>query len=296
MDIVDLKSFLAVVEYRSITLGAKKLYITQSAMSKRIQKLESELNARLFITQGSIINLTEEGKKLVPYARQIVASHQSLIGSIKLGGDEGVNYILIGATVYISHYILPHFVHHFNSSNDAFKIQIKTISEYKLESSLNFGLVDLAFCPAKQVSQKLLQHEHLWRERLELVVASHHKLASDKLISLSTILQYPAVVTEEGTCLREVIEHFFHKNELTFKVGTEVSTVDAVKSFTMKGVGWSCIQERLCDKSLKKITPSDAELALDFHWYCLKKRIDDRNIKQLLASFEQWKKEDKFFI
>ncbi len=43
MDIVDLKSFLAVVKYWSITLAAKKLYITQSAMSKRIQKLESSL-------------------------------------------------------------------------------------------------------------------------------------------------------------------------------------------------------------------------------------------------------------
>lgn len=43
MDITEIKSFLAVVEYRSYTLAAKKVNVTQSTMSKRIRRLEDEL-------------------------------------------------------------------------------------------------------------------------------------------------------------------------------------------------------------------------------------------------------------
>ncbi|VEB38693.1 LysR family transcriptional regulator [Legionella sainthelensi] len=83
MDIVEIKSFLAVIEFRSFTLAAKRVHITQSAMSKRIQKMENELGVRLFIVEGSKITLTEAASHFVPYARQMLAAYNSAIKSFK---------------------------------------------------------------------------------------------------------------------------------------------------------------------------------------------------------------------
>lgn len=109
MDIRDIKSFLAVVEYHSLTLAAKKLHVTQSAMSKRIRKIEDELNVRLIISEGSKLIFTETAKQLIPYARQMLSAHQNMVHTLK-NSQQFTQSIIIGASVYVSHYVLPGFL------------------------------------------------------------------------------------------------------------------------------------------------------------------------------------------
>ena len=80
---IEIKSFLAVTEFRSFTLAAKRVHISQSAMSKRIQKIENELNARLFIVDGSKITLTDAALQFIPYARQMLATYNNMLKSFK---------------------------------------------------------------------------------------------------------------------------------------------------------------------------------------------------------------------
>ncbi|MGL5741122.1 MAG: helix-turn-helix domain-containing protein [Legionella sp.] len=65
----ELKSFLMVYEYRSFSLAARHLCITQSAVSKRIYNLENEFKVKLFETRGGMIFPTMEGQLRITYAR-----------------------------------------------------------------------------------------------------------------------------------------------------------------------------------------------------------------------------------
>jgi len=71
MDIRDYRYFLAIADFNSISKAAKHLYITQSALTKYLQRLEKEVGTALFFRQGKMFNLTQAGNAYLEKARQI---------------------------------------------------------------------------------------------------------------------------------------------------------------------------------------------------------------------------------
>ena len=72
MDNEQLITFITVSELKNYSRSADHLNVTQPAVTARIQKLETELDCKLFSRDGKKINLTEEGHALLPFARKIV--------------------------------------------------------------------------------------------------------------------------------------------------------------------------------------------------------------------------------
>ena len=70
--------FLAVAQTGSITLGAQKSFITQTAMSQQMAALEAELGLTLLTRSKSGTSLTEAGQALVPLAEQLVQCYQAI--------------------------------------------------------------------------------------------------------------------------------------------------------------------------------------------------------------------------
>ncbi|HAT5920516.1 TPA: LysR family transcriptional regulator [Legionella pneumophila] len=292
MDIRDIKSFLAVVEYHSLTLAAKKLHVTQSAISKRIRKIEDELNIRLIISEGSRLIFTEAAKQLIPYARQMLSAHQNMVHTLK-NSQQFTQSIIIGASVYVSHYVLPGFFKYLKETHPTIQAHLKTISEKEVDYILNHGTVDLVICPAREASEKLLSNSLLWEEKLNLVVAINHELAHrTSALSLSELSEYPAILTEKGAALRDKLDTLFEKNQLILNLGFEMSTIDAIKSLVEYGLGWSYLPDSLLSEKLKILKIKDLELTIPFHAFYLKKRISDRLINDLLCDFKKWQNRD----
>ena len=72
LDTDQLRSFLAIVDSGSFTKAADRVHKTQSAVSMHIRRLEEQLGCALFVKQGRGAKLTEEGEKLIDFARRIV--------------------------------------------------------------------------------------------------------------------------------------------------------------------------------------------------------------------------------
>ncbi|RVU30643.1 MULTISPECIES: LysR family transcriptional regulator [Neptunomonas] len=87
MDIEALRSFLAFVDTGSFTRAAKQLHRTQGAISMQMKRLEEEAGKSLFIKEGRQLALTEHGRKLVSYARRIVAMHDDALGDLQRGHE-----------------------------------------------------------------------------------------------------------------------------------------------------------------------------------------------------------------
>ena len=94
LDTDQLRSFLAIVDSGSFTKAAERVHKTQSAVSMHIRRLEEQLGCTLFVKQGRGARLTEEGEKLIEFARRIVQveagafaalSRKGLRGSARLG-------------------------------------------------------------------------------------------------------------------------------------------------------------------------------------------------------------------
>lgn len=79
MNLQSLEYFLVAAEEGSISCAAKKLYVSQPAVSKQIQNLESELGYRLFTRNKSGLTLTEDGESVLYTAQKIIDMSNSLI-------------------------------------------------------------------------------------------------------------------------------------------------------------------------------------------------------------------------
>ena len=73
MDTQNLRAFLLVAESGSFSKAAKRLHLTQPAVSKRIAQLEAQLNVSLFDRIGRRISTTEAGEALLPHARAVLS-------------------------------------------------------------------------------------------------------------------------------------------------------------------------------------------------------------------------------
>ena len=78
MDEKDFLIFLTLAETGNLTRTAEKLYLTQPALSKRLQNMESELGAPLFLRSKHGVTLTPDGGQYLPYIQSIVRAEQSL--------------------------------------------------------------------------------------------------------------------------------------------------------------------------------------------------------------------------
>ncbi|QEY52115.1 LysR family transcriptional regulator [Legionella longbeachae] len=288
MNIIELKSFLAVVEYHSISLASKKLCVTQPAMTKRIQKLESELGVQLFKKSGLRTELTEIGKLSIPYMRQLLHTYEGLM--LQLEGKDCNSRLLcnIGASVYIAQSVLPDIQKYITSINNNLLMNVKLIHERDVVDGLFSGNFDVIISPLCFSFPKTVASIPLWREKLLLVAADDHPIHFKKNLTLSELALYDAVVMEKEIALRHKIDELLWSNDLNLRVISEANTIYNNIAMTQQRLGWSVIYERLLEPGLSPIKIEGCDLNIEFHAYFLVKRKDERMIRLLLDYLQQF--------
>jgi len=126
----DLKIFLAVAEAPSMRIAAKKLRVSHSTVSRRIETFETDLGVRLFDRASDGYKLTRSGEELLPVARSTDENLHSF-GRAVAGRDselEGQICVTIPGVIAIS-YFMPHFLDFMRQYPD---IQLKIDDSYEL--------------------------------------------------------------------------------------------------------------------------------------------------------------------
>src|SRR5512137_2081798 len=78
-DLRQLRAFAAVHDAGSVSSAARKVHLTQPALSRRVSELESALGVRLFDRTGGRLRLTSEGESLLAHSRNVLAEVESLV-------------------------------------------------------------------------------------------------------------------------------------------------------------------------------------------------------------------------
>ncbi|WP_058499529.1 LysR family transcriptional regulator [Legionella gratiana] len=288
MKITDLQSFLAVVEFHSISLAAKKLHITQPALSKRIRKLESEWNTQLFISSGLRTELTEKGKQLLPYIRQMIHLNTELCKHTGKDLKQPQLLLNLGATAYVAKTIVPPMMSYMSSLNLNYFITIKLLADKDVVHNLKEGAHDLIISPFVDNTTEI-KSIRLWTERLIPVVGLSHPLAKIKeKISLAELAEFDALLMEKNFIIRQIIDKEAEQQKLTLKVNSEANIIYNNIALVEHGMGWSIIFERLLNPNLIPLELSDWLPTIDFYCHFLKKRTDERLIRIFVEHLVNW--------
>jgi len=170
MDIDQARTFLTIAANGSFIEAAKQLHLTQSTVSARIQRLEQELDARLFVRNRAGATLTQAGKRFLEYAKRLVLTAEQARQEIGLPSRYRSN-LRVGGRIALWEGFLPRFVGEMRRQASDIAIASEIGFESDLMRHLIEGNLDIGLMYSPTHSSGLIV-EHLFDETLILVTTN----------------------------------------------------------------------------------------------------------------------------
>ncbi len=142
LDTDQLRSFLAIVDSGSFTKAAERVHKTQSAVSMHIRRLEEQLGCALFVKQGRGARLTEEGEKLIEFARRIVQVEAGAFAALSRKGLRGA--ARLGIPDDYAESFLADILARFNRRHPLVEVSVVCEASTDLAPQVAAGALDLA--------------------------------------------------------------------------------------------------------------------------------------------------------
>ncbi len=276
--IQQMEAIISLVEEGSFSRAAKRMLLTQPALTKNIKNAEDCIGVRLVNRSSAGISLTPEGKILYDYARRMVRLRDEAKEKVlALNKETGGNVYLSASTIPAT-YILPRALSDFNKANAGIHIYIKTADSEEAMNMVLENEVEMGFIGKNPVHKKL-KAETLWKDRLVLIVSKDHAWCKKKSITLPELMKEPFVIREKGSATRELFESYLKKTKsishAQFNICGELGSSEAIKEAVIAGWGVSVISVHAVSRELSQGLLCEVPiqgLTMDRHFYLIYKR------------------------
>ncbi|MEM6469559.1 MAG: LysR family transcriptional regulator [Planctomycetota bacterium] len=205
MDVEQFRYFLQVAETKSITRAAELLSVSQSALSRSVQRLEAEFGVPLLVRKTRKVELSDAGVLLRSRIEQILAILDDTKAELRDDGATG--RLRIGAIPTIAPYFLPSFLKQFAQSFPQALLEVYEETTKNLLHQCSQGEIDFGIL-ALPIDHRHLETLQLFDEELFLALPSQHHLAEREAIRLREIENEPFVMLDEQHCLSDSILSF----------------------------------------------------------------------------------------
>ncbi len=200
-----LKVFLCVARNLSFTKASRELFITQPAITKHIQELESLYKTRLFERLGNKISLTPAGELLLEHSERILDDYKRLDYEMHLLHNECSGELRLGASTTISQYVLPPFLARFIEKFPHVSLSLLNGNSRDVENALLEHRIDLGLVEGI-IRLPNLKYSTFQKDELVAVVHTRSKLAKLDEISVYDLYNIPLVLRERGSGTLDVLE------------------------------------------------------------------------------------------
>lgn len=250
MDSQNLQAFYTAASLGSFSEAAKKLHITQPAVSKRIANLEQQLNCQLFDRIGRQIMLTQAGKLLLPKAESILADVQSAIESISDIDGTVSGQLTIATSHHIGMHRLPPILRQFISQYPQVQLDLQFLDSDQIYLAIQKGQYDLAMATLALSSQSQIITKTLWQDEMFVVVNPNHPLAQKQDVNLQDLSTITAILPERSTSTYQAVNNIFEQQQVPLESQKTSNNLDAIKMMINVGLGWGVLPQTLVDDTL----------------------------------------------
>ncbi|AEG59924.1 LysR family transcriptional regulator [Desulforamulus ruminis] len=259
MDIQHLNYLVDIAKTESISLTAKRFFISQQGLSQIIQKLENDLNVTLLHRNRHGVTLTDAGKAVVEQALEIVQKYEELLQVVQPLTNTNVQsikgHLSISAAPNVSYNYLPEVLDSFNRKFPQVDVQVEEKQHFlEIIQQINDGVVDigLVILPDYSYQEQILRvnatFEKISENPLLACVAKTSVLAKKKIITIKELSAHPIALYSHENYL-SMIKHMF-KDLSSLNISVKTSYVEVYKKAILdrKAVGLTSFSDfRLLD-------------------------------------------------
>lgn len=249
MTIRHLYIFKIVCEEGSFTKAARRLYMTQPAISHAISELEEEIGLPLFDRLSKRIYLNESGQRLLPKALRLLELYEELKASA-LSPDQQLP-LRIGSTITIGNYWLPSIMRRFCSTHRQIQDQVIIEQAGAVTTKLLSNELDIALIEGPLPYPQLVSHPFS-SYRLLFLCSPLHPCAQNQLLTLKELNRQRLLVREKGSAIRDTLESAFTLSGLSLSPSWTSVNSQALIQAAKAGLGITVLPDIMVKEDIKK--------------------------------------------
>ena len=256
-DLRQLRAFVAVVEEGSFTLAARRIFVTQSAVSHSLRTLEEQLACRLLDRTGKRVAVTVEGEVLLRRCKRVIFELEQASRDLDGLRRWGQTRIRIGAPHSLCHFLIPSVLREFRDCFPRCEPIIEAGDTMVLLDRLAGADLDLVV-GLKPRGKGEEGYRPMFKDRLAFVVSPFHPWAIDSSKVLSTINDHQFIIYAKATETYRLIEEWLEQKGGHGKKPLVLGDMQAIKEMAKLGIGvgivapWVAARE-IEDGSLKVV-------------------------------------------
>lgn len=256
-DLRQLRAFVAVVEEGSFTLAARRIFVTQSAVSHSLRTLEEQLSCRLLDRSAKRVGITAEGELLLKRCKRVLFELEQATRDLDGLRRWGQTRIRIGAPHSLCHFLIPSVLREFRDCFPRCEPVIEAGDTTVLLDRLAGADLDL-LVGLKPRGRGDNGYRPMFKDRLAFVVSPFHPWAVDPTAVLSTINDQQFIIYTKATETCRLIEELLEQKGGRGKKPLVLGDMQAIKEMAKLGIGvgivapWVASREIL-DGSLKVV-------------------------------------------
>jgi DNA-binding transcriptional LysR family regulator len=245
LDNQNLKAFITVAEMGSFSEAADRLYLTQSAISKRIALLEQQIGKRLFDRIARQVSLTEAGNELLPRARRILQEYENALQAINDLSGEASGTLRLAISHHLGLHRLPPILKQFAQQYPNVTLDIEFMDSEKAYEQVLHGDSEVAVITLAREAHQKINSKVIWNDPLRFICAQDHPLAQIKQPELKDLADYPIILPGINTYTGQIIQNLFQKEGIPLKAPMSTNYLETISTMVEIGLGWSVLPETL---------------------------------------------------
>jgi DNA-binding transcriptional LysR family regulator len=252
VELSTMRVFLVAAEEKNFSQAARRLNMSQSAVSQNIRTMEQVYNVELFQRHGRSVVLSETGEALLPMVREVMRAARLMEDSLQdikneIGGD-----LLIGCSTSAGKYLMPALLSMFQQDYPAVHPRVKVMSRDGVHDRLLNQVIPFGVS-SKHFDHRDLECMPLFEDRIVLIVPASHPWAAYGKAMPDDLLDQKLILREEisGTC--ETVMEGLKSYSITpdmLNVTMELGNAEAIEMAVERGVGIAFVSEMIAARGL----------------------------------------------
>ncbi len=283
----QLQALLLVARHDSVSRAAEALHVTQPAVSLQLRMLEEAAGTPLTRKVGRKIQLTAAGEVMVEFAERILRLWDEAADEVAALKGVISGTLRIGA-ITTAEYLLPPMLVQFTTERPDVRIKLQVGNRNEIVNMLSKHEIDLAIMgtPPRELRTNAARFA---RHPMAFIASPEHPLMKKKRVTLADIMEANLLVREHGSGTRTTIERLFKEAGYPLRIGSELSSNEAIKRMVVAGLGVAFLSVHACtlefEAGLVRMLPMP-ENPVEADWYVM--HLVDQPIPKVAAAFQEF--------
>lgn len=235
-DLRQIRAFVAVAEEGSFTLAARRIFVTQSAVSHALRTLEEQLSCQLLDRSGKRVTVTAEGEMLLRRCRRILLEIDQAGRDVDSLRRWGQTRIRIGAPHSLCNFLLPSVLREFRDCFPRCEPVIEAGDSTQLMDRLAEAELDVVL-GLKARGKNEEGHRFMFQDKLGFVVSPCHPWAADPSLVANTLSEQHYIIYAKGTETNRLVKEWIDQEVGRCRKPVVLGDMQAIREMAKLGIG-----------------------------------------------------------